>query len=174
MRLLLPPSRTTRDGAAASLFQEPPRHAPLAHYTGTLFKALAVDELTPAQLDWAATHLIVHSSDRGLVHVGRWEPAPQLADLIADGVVVVDLRSGEFVRKTKLPAGGWSVRVVSEGDDGRRLAVSHWNKLHKGVLIGALIRSMPTLDSVDDLLTWTDQAGFRFEPVGDRQLEFVV
>ena len=44
----------------------------------------------------------------------------------------------------------------------------------KGVLIGALIRSMPTLDSVDDLLTWTDQAGFRFEQVGDRQLEFVV
>ena len=97
-----------------------------------------------------------------------------VADLIADGVVVVDLRSGAFARNTKLPAGGWSVRVVSEGDDGRRLAVSHWNKLHKGVLIGALIRSMPTLDSVDDLLTWTDQAGFRFEQVGDRQLEFVV
>lgn len=169
MRLLLPPSRTTRDGAAAPL-----QRAPLAHYTGTLFKAIAVDELTSEQLAWAAAHLIVHSSEQGLVRVDRWEAARPLARLVDDGLVVVDLRSGEFVRKAKLPSGGWSVRVVSEGDDGRRLAVSHWNKLHKGVLIGALVRGMPSLVTIDDLLAWSSAAGFRLEPVGERQLEFVV
>lgn len=169
MRLLLPPSRTTRDGAAAAQ-----QHAPLAHYTGTLFKALAVDELTPEQRRWAAEHLIVHSADQGLVRVDRWESAPPLSRLIDDGLVVVDLRSGEFVRKAKLPAGGWSVRVVSEGDDGRRLAVSHWNKLHKGVLVGALVRAMPSLTTIDDLLAWSSVAGFRLETVDKFQLEFVV
>ena len=170
MRLLLPPSRSIRDGGTA----DSGPIAPLVHYTGTLFKALAVDELSPHQLDWAAEHLLVHSSEHGLVHVHRWAAAPPLPDLIADGHAVVDLRSGEFVRKTKLPAGGWSVRVVSEGDDGRRLAVSHWNKLHKGVLIGALVRGMPSLVTIDDLLAWSSAAGFRLEPVGEHQLEFVV
>ena len=108
------------------------------------------------------------------MRVDEWRPIPALTELVASGESVVDLRSGEFVRKTRLPAGGWSVRVVSEGADGRRLAVSHWNKLHKGVLVGALVRAMPSLESVGDLLAWTEESGFRLETVGVGQLEFVV
>src|SRR5690606_16522726 len=123
---------------------------------------------------WAGTHLAIHSAEQGLVRVDGWAPLGPLAELVASGEIVVDLRSGEYVRRERLPAGGWAVRVVREGDDGRRLAVSHWNKLYKGRLVGALVRAMPALVSIDDLLGWASDAGFALERVDDFALELLV
>lgn len=66
------------------------------------------------------------------------------------------------------------LRVVSEGDDGRRLAISHWNKHHKGVLAAALVRDRPRLARLEDLLTWAEQADVRLERTGERSLDLVV
>ena len=171
MQLLLPPSRSVLDGGTAVSGADAP---PLEYYTGTLYKAIDAGSLTPAQRRWAAEHLAIHTLDGGLVHADRWEPLQPLAAILAAGETILDLRSGEYARKVKLPAGGWSVRVVSEGDDGRRLAVSHWNKLYKGQLVGALVRERPRVSTVPGLVRWANRAGFRLEQVGDRQLEFVV
>lgn len=67
-----------------------------------------------------------------------------------------------------------TLRVVSEGDDGRRLAISHWNKHHKGVFAAALVRDRPEVAGVEDLLAWARRAGVRLESTGERSLDLVV
>ncbi len=78
------------------------------------------------------------------------------------------------MRLFRPPAVAWTLRVVSEGDDGRRLVISHWNKHHKGVLAAALVRDRPRVRRIDDLLAWAQDAGIRLERVGDRQLDLIV
>lgn len=169
MLLLLPPSRTTRDGAAA-----PFERSPLDRYTGTLYKALNPETLTRAQRAWADERILIHSAERGLVRSDRWDAPPPLADLVAADGAVIDLRSKDYARRDPVPVGGWTVRVVSEGDDGRRLAVSHWNKLFKGQLVGALVRERPKAETVPGLIRWANRAGFRLERVSEGQLDLVV
>lgn len=169
MLLLLPPSRTTRDGAAAA-----PVHPPLEHYTGTLFKAIDPASLTRAQRTWADERILIHSAEHGLVRSDRWEAPAPLLDLVAVDGAVLDLRSKDYARRDPVPADGWTVRVVSEGDDGRRLAVSHWNKLHKGLLVGALVRHRPKTATVPGIIRWANRAGFQLERVAEGQLDLVV
>lgn len=169
MLLLLPPSRTTRDGAAAA-----PRHPPLEHYTGTLFKALDPESLTRAQRAWADERILIHSAEHGLVRSDRWEAPAPLIDLVAADGAVLDLRSKDYARRDPMPPGGWTVRVVSEGDDARRLAVSHWNKLYKGLFVGALVRHRPRTATVPGIIRWANRAGFRLERVAEGQLDLVV
>jgi len=218
MRLLLPPSRTTRDGgppSAASTrgplsapsprrpmsgafargplsetsprgpLSEAPtggslseaagrvegRALPIDHYTGTLYKALAPSAWSAAERRWALAHLLLHDKDVGVVAAGSWDPL-DLASL--DGTLLIDARSKEYVRLIRPPDTAFGLRVVSEGDDGRRLAISHWNKHYKGVLARALVRDRPRIGGVGSLLSWAESAGVRLERVGDRELDLVV
>ena len=165
MRLLLPPSRTVR-GEAGAL-------APLDRYTGTLYKALGVDELNTAQRRYADDAILIHTAEDGLRGADGSVPPP-LAELVAVDEAVVDLRSKEYVRRDPLPAGGWTVRVVSQGEDGRRLAISHWNKHYKGVFVGALVADSPSIRTIEDLLRWAAANDHQLEPVADGELDLVV
>ncbi|HTM84064.1 MAG TPA: hypothetical protein VL179_04030, partial [Mycobacterium sp.] len=55
----------------------------------------------------------------------------------ATGQLDVDLRSGPYATLGRLP-GAVKVTVVAQHADGRRTAVSHANKAHKGRLARAL------------------------------------
>jgi len=165
VRLLLPPSRTVAGDAATP---------PLARFTGTLYKAIDVGTLTRAQRAWADARILIHDADRGLVRADHWEAPAPLASLVADGELVLDLRSKEYARRDPLAAGGWTVRVASEDADGRRLAISHWNKHYKGVLVAALVRARPRAETVSGMLRWAAGAGFRLERVADGHLDLVV
>lgn len=129
-------------------------------YTGVLYDALDVDSLRGAAASRARSRLAVGSALFGLLRAddlipayrlsagsrlpgrptlaARWRPAlePVLAS-IAEGELVVDLRSGSYAGLGKVP-GAISVDVVAEHADGRRTVVSHFNKAHKGRLARAL------------------------------------
>lgn len=173
MQLLLPPSRTVRGDAAVSTAGDPP-HPPLLWFTGTLFTAFAPQELGSRQLTAAGKRIHIHDPQRGLVRGDRWESSPPVADLVSADRAVIDLRSKEYARRDPIPDGGWTLRVVSEGEDGRRLAVSHWNKHHKGVFVGALVRARPWVNTVPGLLRWSAEAGFRLERIAPGHLDLVV
>lgn len=72
----------------------------------------------------------------GLVPVWRPVVAPLLARSVAEGELVVDLRSGDYARLGPAP-GAVQVRVLRDVD-GRRTTVSHDNKWTKGRLARAL------------------------------------
>lgn len=163
MRLLLPPSRTR---VAAT--------APLDAFTGTLYKALGVSSWTADQRRWAEHTIIIHDADLGLVGGAAFDPVPTIAELVAQDEAIVDLRSKEYVRRAPLPEGAWSVRVVNEAEDGRRLAISHWNKHYKGVFVGALVADSPTIRTIEDLINWSAVNGHRLEPVAMGQLDLIV
>lgn len=148
--------------------------APLDAFTGTLYKALRVASWTADQRRWAEQAIIIHDAELGLVGGAAFEPAPPLTELVASDEAVVDLRSKEYIKRAPLPDGGWTVRVVNEAADGRRLAISHWNKHHKGVFVGALVADTPVIRTIEDLINWSAMNGHRLEPVAIGQLDLIV
>ena len=154
---------------------------PIDHYTGTLYKALEVPSWSAAERRWARAHLLVHDKDAGIVHAGSWapcslveEPAQRASRNQPTSDLLLDARSKEYVRLLPPPPTAFALRVVSEGEDGRRLAISHWNKFHKGRLARALVRDRPRVRRVEQLLDWARNAGIRLERVGERELDLVV
>jgi cytoplasmic iron level regulating protein YaaA (DUF328/UPF0246 family) len=72
------------------------------------------------------------------------------------------------------PEGSVFLRVVTEGGDGRRRALNHFNKKGKGEFVRALIDARLDHDSVESLLEWAGGAGWRLELTRDTELERVV
>jgi len=162
MKLLLPPSRAVRDPVGDS--------APIDHYSGVLYQALEVGAWSPAERAYALEHLVLHDKEQGLVAAGRWDPL-EPSELRG---FVLDARSKEYARRIKAPPQSWTLRVVTEGLDGRRLAVSHWNKHHKGVLTRALVRDRPRIRGVNDLVAWACAASIHLEVVGEGEVDLLV
>ena len=133
----------------------------IQRYTGVLYDALDVDSLDAAASARADARLAVASALFGLLRAPdpipayrlsassklpgqrglstRWRPVlePVLAELAA-AELVVDMRSGPYAKLARIP-GAVTVEVVAEQADGRRTAVSHFNKAHKGRLARALV-----------------------------------
>jgi cytoplasmic iron level regulating protein YaaA (DUF328/UPF0246 family) len=90
--------------------------------------------------------------------------------------MILDLRSESYVALGPAPARAesWYLRVVSEGDDGRRRALNHFNKKGKGEFVRALL--LAGIDHPDSasLLTWAATAGIRLERGDPRELDLVV
>jgi cytoplasmic iron level regulating protein YaaA (DUF328/UPF0246 family) len=57
------------------------------------------------------------------------------------------------------------LRVLSEGDDGRRRALNHFNKHAKGEFARALVQGRNDFASVDELLDWAGSAGWTLERI---------
>ncbi|OBJ68229.1 peroxide stress protein YaaA [Mycobacterium sp. 1274756.6] len=140
----------------------------IQRYTGVLYDALDAGALRGAQAGRARNRLVVASALFGLLRADdpipayrlsagsrlpdrpglapRWRPVlePVFAALAGDQLVV-DLRSGPYAALARIP-GAVKVVVVAESPDGRRTAVSHASKAHKGRLarVLAVSRAEPT------------------------------
>ena len=166
-----------------------PTMAAIDRYTGVLYDALDIASLSGAAGDRARARLAVGSALFGLLRAddpvpayrlsagsklpgptlaARWRPAlePLLARL-ADGELVVDLRSGSYTALGRLH-GAVTVDVVSERPDGSRAVVSHFNKAHKGRLARVLAAGRAEPDSAAKVATAARRAGMTVERDGNR------
>lgn len=166
----------------------------LARYTGVLYDALALDSLTKAEKARAFSRLAVASALFGVVTGGDpipayrlsggsvlpdvgplgslWRPALEPVLNSADEFVV-DLRSSPYTSLARIPR-ATVVRVVTEDGTGRRNAVSHFNKAHKGRLAQAIVKSRAEPADLKGLIRVAAKAGLRVEPTGPRSADLVV
>ncbi|MEU5693977.1 peroxide stress protein YaaA [Actinosynnema sp. NPDC020468] len=166
----------------------------LARYTGVLYDALERTGFTKVEAARAGARLHVASALFGLVGGGDPIPAyrlsggsviPSVGSLgalwrpVLEPVLrevdefVVDLRSSPYNSLAKVPD-AVVVKVVTDGEGGKRQAVSHFNKAHKGRLARALVKTRAEVDSVRKLVAVAGKAGLRLEPTGTHEVELVV
>ncbi|GDY30544.1 peroxide stress protein YaaA [Gandjariella thermophila] len=171
--------------------RDAPTMPALARYTGVLYDALDAGGMTSAEWGRACRRLAVASALFGVVRGGDpipayrlsagsslpgvgalrrvWRPALEPVLSTVDDLVV-DLRSGAYAALARVPH-AVTVRVVTEDGDGRRKAVSHHNKAHKGRLARALATTRKEPADVADLVRTAAAAGLRLEATGDRALD---
>jgi cytoplasmic iron level regulating protein YaaA (DUF328/UPF0246 family) len=165
-------------------------------YTGVIYDALAAESLTPAARAFADEHVVIGSALFGLLRASDGIPAYRLshdsrlpglslkrlwrervsAELGRRSGLMLDLRSEAYASLGPVPprAGSYYLRVVREGSDGRRSALSHFNKKAKGEFTRAVLDARIIHDTVDDLLEWATRSGIRLEPGAEGELDLVV
>ena len=163
-------------------------------YTGVLFDALDAASLTPSERAFAAQHLIIHSALFGLLRAEDPIPAyrlshnsrlpglslrtlwrgPVAAVLAEQPGLILDLRSEAYAELGPAPAGSWYVRVVSQNESGRKVALSHFNKKGKGEFARELVRAGITHATVESLVSWAADRGIRLERGAEGELDLVV
>ena len=142
-------------------------------YTGVLFDAARASSWDGETLQRAAERVRIVSALWGVVspadhipayrlsmgttlpNLGRmasfWKPRLELElDTLANGKLVVDCRSADYVAAYR-PRGSWvSIKVLRELD-GKRSVVTHMAKHTRGLLAGALVASDSVPESAADL-----------------------
>lgn len=153
----------------------------IERYTGVLFDALDAASLSPAGAAGARECVVIHSALFGTirasdpipayrlsydsrlsdVRLGALWAAPISRELDAIAGLIVDMRSEAYVALGPIPAGENRVflRVVADGADGTRRAVTHFNKRGKGLLARAIIEAGEEHADVGSLLDWANRAG---------------
>lgn len=161
-------------------------------YTGVLFS-----ELDPASLDPAARvrldqRVAIASALFGLVRPSdlipayrlsgsvtlprlgtvssRWKPVmPATISSLADGGLVVDLRSGTYVAlgKPEKHIESVTIRVLHE-KDGKRSIVSHFNKATKGRIVRQLLTENVAADSEAEFVSALRDLGYTVESENGR------
>lgn len=168
----------------------------LDRYTGVLYDGLAPAALTAGERDFAAARVVIHSALFGLLGAGDPIPAYRLshnsklpgvalgglwragisAELAAYDGLLLDLRSEAYASLGRAPAreGSYYVRVVSQGANGRRVALSHFNKKAKGEFTRAVIAAGITHPDLGSLLGWAAQRGIVLEAGAPGEIDLVV
>jgi cytoplasmic iron level regulating protein YaaA (DUF328/UPF0246 family) len=77
---------------------------------------------------------------------------------MAAGDWVLDARSAGYRDLAPIPPGTPSHYLDVVSANGGK-ALNHFNKVHKGELVAALVKAMPTLDSPDAFLKWATAQG---------------
>lgn len=164
---------------------ESPTMPALDRYTGVLYDALDAGSLDAASRDLASRHVVVHAALFG--PVGGLDPIPAyrlshdsrvpgrpmkrhwnavVAEALAreDGLLL-DLRSEAYVALGPAPARPNSayLRVLTDGPNGSRRALNHFNKKAKGEFTRAILQSGRVFADLDELLVWAPTAGIRLE-----------
>lgn len=174
------------------------RHSPLMpaldRYTGVLYDALDADSLPSPARDFAREHLIVHSAMFGLL--GALDPIPAYrlsqdsrlpghpmkktwreviaAELRTLPGLIVDVRSESYVGLGPAPDGAVFLRVVTEGADGTRRALNHFNKKAKGEFVRELLLAQVVHPNVASLIGWATARGIRLGHGAAGELQLVV
>ncbi|KQX06510.1 MULTISPECIES: YaaA family protein [unclassified Leifsonia] len=165
-------------------------------YTGVVFDALDARSLTESERAFAHAHLVVHSALLGPVAALDGVPAyrmshdsrlPELSlkkhwgDAIARQLrpvsgLILDLRSEGYAALGPAPERAESVylRVLTEGDDGRRRALNHFNKHAKGAFTRAVLQAGIDFSSVDELREWAASAGWTLDRLDGRPREIAL
>jgi cytoplasmic iron level regulating protein YaaA (DUF328/UPF0246 family) len=158
-------------------------------FTGVLYDGLAASSLTESQRAFAHEHVLIHSALLGPIAALDQVPVYRLsadssvpglrlrahwADAVARQLagiegLVLDLRSEAYAALGPVPTRHESVylRVLSEGEDGRRRALNHFNKKAKGEFTAAIVRSGADVADVAELIEWASAAGWRLERLPD-------
>jgi cytoplasmic iron level regulating protein YaaA (DUF328/UPF0246 family) len=168
----------------------------LDRYDGVLFDALDASSLDAAARRFAGEHVAIASALFGLT--GALDPIPtyrlshdsrlpgvRLRQLWREPIervlsarsdLILDLRSEGYAELGPVPRRADSVfiRVVSEGTDGRKRALNHFNKSGKGAFVRQLLLAGVDHADVASLLTWADAAGIRLEQGATGELDLVV
>jgi uncharacterized protein len=165
-------------------------------YTGVLYDGLDAATLTPAERTFAGSSVAIASALFGLTMADDPIPAYRLShDSKLPGLKLkahwngpissalakvdgplIDLRSEGYVALGPLPdrPDALTVRVVTEGEDGQRRALNHFNKKAKGEFARTVIGSGIRHDTVDSLLEWAPTAGIGLVRSDARTLELIV
>jgi cytoplasmic iron level regulating protein YaaA (DUF328/UPF0246 family) len=191
----LSPAQDTEIARNAALWTAPTMPA-LHRYTGVLYDALDVGSLRGAAVSRAQRRLAVGSALFGLLRAtdpvpayrlsagsalpgrptlaARWRPVlePVLA-AIAEGELVVDLRSGSYANLARLP-GAVTATVAAERPDGTRTVISHLNKAHKGRLARLLAGTRAEPTDARAVAALARRAGLRVERPAATALQIVV
>ena len=168
----------------------------LDRFDGVLFEGLGAATLTPRARIFAGDHLAIGSALFGVVRAEDRIPAyrlspdsqlprlplkalwatPLSAVLSAEPGMILDLRSEAYAALGPRPLRpeSWYLRVVSEGVDGRRRALNHFNKKGKGEFTRALLEAAIDHPDAGSLLAWASTVGIRLEASGDHELTLVV
>lgn len=165
-------------------------------YDGVLFDELDAASLPAEARRFAGQHLAIGSALFGmsgaldlvpayrLSHDSRlpgttlakiWKPV--LGEVVAarEGLLL-DLRSEGYAALGLVPARDDAVyvRVVTEGGDGRKRALNHFNKKGKGAFVRRLLLAGIDHPDVGSLLAWASGEGIRLEPGAPGELDLVV
>ena len=164
------------DELANNVFTNAPVMPAIERYTGVLYSATGVADWLPPQFEWAAENVFIHSALFGIISSTDEIPAYRLSyDSKLRGVALKDYWLGRLQAAIReMSAGDWILDCRSDGYrklapipddvDSRYLevvsaaggkALNHFNKIHKGELVRAIVTNSPTLASPADLLTWS-------------------
>lgn len=183
------------------MIESGPTMPALDRFDGVLYEGLAAPTLGSAARDFARDHLVVASALFGLVRPDDPIPAYRLspdsrlpiasraatslkalwrepisAVLAEHPGMILDLRSEAYAALGPAPrrSESWYFRVVSDGDDGRRRALNHFNKKGKGEFTRALLLAGIEHQDAASLISWATAAGVRLEFGAEGELLLVV
>ncbi|MEP6844016.1 MAG: peroxide stress protein YaaA [Pseudolysinimonas sp.] len=183
------------------LVESGPTMAALERFDGVLYEGLDVSGLPSTSREFAHNHLAIASALFGLLGADDPIPAYRLSPdsrlpgtplgalwrgpvsaaiaahpAAAAGAMILDLRSEAYVALGPAPqrAESWYLRVVSEGDDGRRRALNHFNKKGKGEFTRAMLLAGIDHPDAVSLISWAASVGIRLEPGAAGELLLVV
>jgi cytoplasmic iron level regulating protein YaaA (DUF328/UPF0246 family) len=165
---------------ANNVFDGAPVLPAIDRYTGVLYSATGVADWTSVERDWAATNIFIHSSLLGVISsadripnyrlsydskvLGRslrdyWGDAASNAirDMAA-GDWVLDCRSEGYRALAPIPDDVPSAYLEVVSANGGK-ALNHFNKVHKGDLVRALVSSRANLRSRESLADWAVGVG---------------
>jgi cytoplasmic iron level regulating protein YaaA (DUF328/UPF0246 family) len=168
------------DELANNRFTDAPVMPAIDRYTGVLYSATGVAGWSPDQRDWAAAHVYIHSALFGIISSADPIPAYRLSydtrlsgrplkdfwlgshghaiTEMAAGDWVLDARSSGYRDLAPVPANVTSFYLEVVSANGGK-ALNHFNKVHKGELVAALVADSPTLVSLEDFVNWCDSTG---------------
>ena len=177
-------------------FAKSPTMPAMDRYTGVLYDGFDAPSLSAEARLFAERHIVIHSALLGLVGAGDPIPAYRLshdsrlpamslkkvwrnsisAALQARDGLILDLRSESYVGLGPAPAreSSYYLRVVAEGEDGRKRAINHFNKKGKGEFVRALTLAGIDHPNADSLIAWASTAGIALSYGQPGELELVV
>ncbi len=171
-----------------NVFVDAPVMPAIARYTGVLYSGTGVADWTEAQRAWAADHVFIHSALFGIVSSADRIPVYRLShDTKVNMVALKDYWLGQVTAAIReMAAGDWILDCRSEGyrtlapiptdvpsaylevvsaNGGK--ALNHFNKIHKGELVRALVATGPNLPAPDALVEWGTTRGLALTASGE-------
>jgi hypothetical protein len=158
-------------------------------YTGTLFKAIAVESFTKHEVEIMRGNVLIQSALFGLISATDripwyrlsantalpkanlkkiWQEHSGAAFNRLVDMPIIDLRSKAYVDLAPIPEhfDSYWVEVVAEDAKGQRRALNHFNKTAKGELVGAFVRAKSTPKTLTQLKAVAKKAGLGLEVDG--------
>lgn len=168
----------------------------IERYTGVIYDAMDAASMSATCRAFAADHLAIASALFGLlraedtipayrlshdsrlpgISLGKLWRAPVTAELEQRSGLVLDLRSEAYSGLGRAPsrAGSYYLRVLTQGADGQRAALSHFNKHAKGEFTRRVLDSGVDHPDADSLIAWARASKISLDFGSEGELDLVV